>query len=187
MGAKWKSWQEAIRDLGLALSALLAIAVIGNLSNAVLGPLQHDATAFHSMVAQNTIEAIAFLVAALTARFVEEFLFRGYIQRQCQVLCGSTIPASAALQVLIFTQGHFSLSSICDRSAGSRCENIRPSEKWLRRSFRSTFFLHIWVTRISSIAKQLTTIPDEWSATLTLGLLHVCPSLVQNRCEPVRI
>ena len=44
--------------------------------------------------------------AALTAGFVEEFVFRGYIQRQCQALCGSTILASA-LQVLIFTQGHF--------------------------------------------------------------------------------
>jgi membrane protease YdiL (CAAX protease family) len=104
VGAKWKSWQEAIRDLGIALGALLTIAVIENLSNAVLGPLQHDATAFHSMAAQNTIEATAFLVAALTAGFVKEFVFRGYIQRQCQVLCGSTIPASA-LQVLIFTQG----------------------------------------------------------------------------------
>ena len=61
---------------------------------------------FSRMVAQNTIEAIGFLVAALTAGFVKEFVFRGYIQRQCQVLCGSTIPASA-LQVLIFTQGRF--------------------------------------------------------------------------------
>jgi hypothetical protein len=62
VGAKWKSWQEAIRDQGIALGALLTIAVIENLSNAVLGPLQHDATAFHSMAAQNAIEAIAFLV-----------------------------------------------------------------------------------------------------------------------------
>jgi membrane protease YdiL (CAAX protease family) len=83
------------------------MAVIGNLSNAVPGPLQHDSAAFHSMVAKNTIEALAaFLVAALAAGFVEEFVFRGYIQRQCQALCGSTILASA-LQVLIFTQGHF--------------------------------------------------------------------------------
>jgi CAAX protease family protein len=106
VGAKWKSWQATIRDLGIALGALLTMAVIGNLSNAVLGPLQHDAAAFHWMVAQNIIEALAFLVAALTAGFVEEFLFRGYIQRQCLALCGSTILASA-LQVLIFTQGHF--------------------------------------------------------------------------------
>jgi hypothetical protein len=106
VGAKWNSWQATIRDLGIALGTLVTMAVIGNLSNVVLGPLQLDSAAFRSMVAQNTIEALAFLVAALTAGFVEEFIFRGYVQRQCQALCGSTILASA-LQVLIFTQGHF--------------------------------------------------------------------------------
>jgi uncharacterized protein len=106
VGAKWTSWQAIIRDLGIALGALLTMAVIGNLSNVVLGPLQRDSAAFHWMVAQNTFEALAFLVAALTAGFVEEFVFRGYIQRQCQALCGSMIPASI-LQVFIFTQGHF--------------------------------------------------------------------------------
>jgi membrane protease YdiL (CAAX protease family) len=57
------------------------------------------------MVAQNTVEAIAFLALALTAGFVEEFVFRGYIQRQCHALCGSTVVASL-LQLIIFTQGH---------------------------------------------------------------------------------
>ena len=104
--AQWKSWQAIIRDLGIALGALLTMAVIGNLSNALLGPLQRDSAAFRLMVAKNAIEALAFLVAALTAGFVEEFVFRGYIQRQCQALCENTILASA-LQVLIFTQGHF--------------------------------------------------------------------------------
>jgi len=82
------------------------MAVIGNASNAVLGPLQRDSAGFRSMVAQNTTEAFGFLVADLTAGFVEEFIFRGYIQRQIQALCGSTILAST-LQVLVFTQGHF--------------------------------------------------------------------------------
>jgi membrane protease YdiL (CAAX protease family) len=106
VGAKWNNWQAIIRNLGIALGAVLTMAVIGNLSNAILGPLQRDGAAFHSMVAQNTIEALAFLVAALTAGFVEEFVFRGYIQRQCEASCGNSILASA-LQVLIFTQGHF--------------------------------------------------------------------------------
>ena len=73
---------------------LVLMAGIGNLSNAILGPFQHDSAAFRSFVAQNTIEALAFLGLALTAGFVEEFVFRGYIQRQCQALCGSMIVAS---------------------------------------------------------------------------------------------
>jgi membrane protease YdiL (CAAX protease family) len=58
------------------------------------------------MVAQDTAEAFGFLLVALTAGFVEEFIFRGYIQRQFQALCGSATLAST-LQVLVFTQGHF--------------------------------------------------------------------------------
>ena len=106
VGAKWSRWQTIAGDLGVALATLVLMAVIGNLSNAVLGPFQHDSAAFRSFVAQNTVEALAFLALALTAGFVEEFVFRGYIQRQCQALFGSTIVASL-LQLIIFTQGHF--------------------------------------------------------------------------------
>lgn len=106
VGAGWNRWQTVIRDLGIACATLFAMVVIGNLSNVVLAPLQRDTAAFRSMVAQNSVEALAFLTAALTAGFVEEFVFRGYIQRQCQALCGNTLLASA-LQVIIFTQGHF--------------------------------------------------------------------------------
>jgi membrane protease YdiL (CAAX protease family) len=105
VGAKWSCWPTIIGDLGIALATLVTMAVIGNLSNAVLGPFQYDSAAFRSMVAQNTVEARAFLALALSAGFVEEFVFRGYIQRQCQALCGSTVVASI-LQLIIFSQGH---------------------------------------------------------------------------------
>jgi len=106
VAAQWNTWQAIFRDLGIAAATLITMAVIGNLSNAVLGPLQCDDAALHSMVAQNMVEALSFLILALTAGFVEEFIFRGYIQRQCYALFKSTVTASA-LQVLIFTQGHF--------------------------------------------------------------------------------
>jgi len=106
VGMKWSRWQTIVGDLGIAFATLITIAVIGNLSNAVLGSFQHDSAAFRSMVAQNTVEALAFLLLALSAGFIEEFVFRGYIQRQCQALCGGAILASV-LQVFIFTQGHF--------------------------------------------------------------------------------
>jgi membrane protease YdiL (CAAX protease family) len=104
VGARWSRWQTIIGDLGIALATFVSMAVIGNLSNAVL-PSQHDSAALQAMVAQNTAEALAFLALALTAGFVEEFVFRGYIQRQCQALCGSTVVASI-LQLIIFTSGH---------------------------------------------------------------------------------
>lgn len=54
---------------------------------------------------QNTWEALAFLASAITAGFVEEFVFRGYLQRQFQALFGNTTVA-IVLQVLVFTLGH---------------------------------------------------------------------------------
>jgi membrane protease YdiL (CAAX protease family) len=105
VGVRWDHWQTVVGDLSIALGVFVVMAAIGNLSNAVLEPLQHDSAAFRSMVAQNGGEALAFLFLALTAGFVEEFVFRGYIQRQCHALCGSAIVASV-LQLIIFTQGH---------------------------------------------------------------------------------
>jgi membrane protease YdiL (CAAX protease family) len=106
VGLRWDSWQAVLRDVGIASATLMAMVVIGNLSNTLLGPLQQGSATFRWMVAQNTVEALAFLCAALTAGFVEEFVFRGYLQRQLQALCGNTLLASA-LQVSIFTSGHF--------------------------------------------------------------------------------
>ena len=106
VGRRWDTWQSILRDLGIALGTLVLMGVIGNVSNVVFGPLQQDSPAFRAMVAQNLIEAVAFLAAALTAGFVEEFIFRGYIQRQFQALCGSTVIASV-LQISVFAFGHF--------------------------------------------------------------------------------
>jgi len=90
----------------VGIAAFVGMAVIGNLSNSILGPLQHDRAVFQSMIAKSGVEALAFLVLAISAGFVEEFVFRGYIQRQCHALCGNTALA-AFLQIAIFTQGHF--------------------------------------------------------------------------------
>jgi membrane protease YdiL (CAAX protease family) len=103
--ARWNRWQFVLRDLGIACATLFTMVVIGNLGNALLGTLQQGSAALRSMVAQNSVEAFAFLAAALTAGFVEEFVFRGYIQRQAQALVGNA-PLASVLQVLIFTVGH---------------------------------------------------------------------------------
>jgi membrane protease YdiL (CAAX protease family) len=106
IGRTWNNWHAVMRDVGAVLLTLMAMLAVGNLSNTFLAPFQHDAAAIRAMVAYNTTEALAFLILALTAGFVEEFVFRGYLQRQCQAVFGNTVLASA-LQVALFVQGHF--------------------------------------------------------------------------------
>ena len=53
----------------------------------------------------NRSEALAFLAVALSAAFAEEFVFRGYVQQQCQTLFGDVWIASL-VQVALFTQRH---------------------------------------------------------------------------------
>jgi membrane protease YdiL (CAAX protease family) len=105
IGAEWRGRFTVIVHLGVSVLVFAVMVLIGNISNIVLGPFQHDSNAFHAMVARTPAEALAFLVLALSAGFVEEFVFRGYVQRQCQALFGNTALASVA-QIAIFTQGH---------------------------------------------------------------------------------
>jgi uncharacterized protein len=58
------------------------------------------------LVARNIVEALAFLVPAFSAGFVEEFVFRGYLQKQFQALCGNTVVGSV-LQIIVFSLGHY--------------------------------------------------------------------------------
>ena len=71
-----------------------------------MGPLHQESAAFRALVAQNIVEAFAFLVPAFSAGFVEEFVFRGYLQRQFQALGGIDVVGSV-LQVIVFTLGHY--------------------------------------------------------------------------------
>ena len=106
LGRPWSSGISIAKDSCAAVLTLLTLAIVGNLGNSLLGPYQHDSAALRWMVAQNGREAAAFLVLALTAGFVEEFVFRGYLQRQFTAMFGNVFLASV-LQVAIFTLGHF--------------------------------------------------------------------------------
>ena len=101
-----KGWTDTLRGLGISAIVLAALFAIGQLSTRLIPASQADAAAFRWMVPQRIEEAVAFLIVGLSAGFVEEFVFRGYLQKQLQALFGNTLVASV-LQVALFTQGHF--------------------------------------------------------------------------------
>lgn len=105
IGKGWSSWSDTFRDLGISAVVLAAMYAIGQLSDRLLVSSPADTAAFRSMLPQRLEEALAFLVVGLSAGFVEEFVFRGYLQKQLQALFGNTLVASV-VQVALFTQGH---------------------------------------------------------------------------------
>jgi membrane protease YdiL (CAAX protease family) len=104
IGRAWDDWSDFFRDLGISAFVVAVMYAIGQLLMRLIPSSQPDA-AFRSMVPQGPEEAIAFLIVGLSAGFAEEFVFRGYLQKQLQSLFGNTLLASV-VQVALFTQGH---------------------------------------------------------------------------------
>ena len=105
IGKAWHGWPDAFRDLGISVLVLAAMFTIGQLSDRLLPSSQQSEAVFRSMVPQKLEEGVAFLIVALSAGFVEEFVFRGYLQRQFESLFGNRLLASV-LQIALFTAGH---------------------------------------------------------------------------------
>jgi hypothetical protein len=106
VGGKWNRWFEIFRDLGLGLLTFAILLLTGAFLQQLLARFQNNTAVMRSMAPQNSVEAAAFLALALTAGFVEEFVFRGYLQAQFTALTGNVVVASI-LQLLLFIQGHY--------------------------------------------------------------------------------
>lgn len=94
-----------LREIGVAFLALVVMTVIGNLTAALGAAFHTDSTANDWFVATHWSEALCFIALALSAGFVEEFIFRGYLQAQFTALTGGKFLGSI-LQIAVFTAGH---------------------------------------------------------------------------------
>jgi membrane protease YdiL (CAAX protease family) len=103
--AKWNTVAGIARDLGLGLLTFTSLLVIGVTLQKVLAPYQHDLGAMRAMMPQNQGEALWFLAVTVSAGIVEEFVFRGYLQRHLTGITGNAAVATV-LQVLLFVQAH---------------------------------------------------------------------------------
>ena len=106
IGGRWNGRSEIFRDLGLGLLTFAMLLLTGAFLQQFLARFQNDSAVMRSMAPQNSVEAAAFLALALTAGFVEEFVFRGYLQAQFTAITGNVVVASI-LQLALFIQGHY--------------------------------------------------------------------------------
>lgn len=105
IGGKWNTAGDVLRDIGVAF--LFWIIIIGPLVAVqhLLGANTQMARAAQSMSPQSTQEMIAWVFLSVTAGFCEEFVFRGYLQKQFHALIGSAAVA-IALQAVVFGAAH---------------------------------------------------------------------------------
>ena len=105
IGGKWKGTAEILRDVGLGLLTFAGLLVIAVVLQRALAPYQHDAGAMRAMMPKNRVEALCLLALTVSAGFVEEFVFRGYLQKEFTAITGNAVVATI-LQILLFMQGH---------------------------------------------------------------------------------
>lgn len=105
IGGKWAHPVDVVQDIAVAL--LFWCVVIGFLltMRVILGNNATATRAITMLLPRTTTEMIAFVSLSVTAGFCEEFLFRGYLQRQF-FAWSSRVEVAVVLQAIVFGIGH---------------------------------------------------------------------------------
>lgn len=102
IGGRWDNWKKIAVDLGLALAVWIIMMGIGSLSS-FLPP--ENAKGTNVILPQGRLEYLIWIAISGTAGFVEELVYRGYLQTQFARMGLPTILAVIA-QSAIFALGH---------------------------------------------------------------------------------
>lgn len=106
INARWKSFNEVGRDIGIA-AMVWAILIVLNLLGSLIFRSQVAAgrSVVFQLVPHEAGEIPLWTALAISAGFCEEFIFRGYLQEQCKRITGS-VGAAVAIQAVFFGLGH---------------------------------------------------------------------------------
>ncbi|MFZ0885134.1 MAG: type II CAAX endopeptidase family protein [Candidatus Acidiferrales bacterium] len=105
IGGKWSSARDVLRDIGVAFMFwMVVIAVLVGLRFS-LGVNTQAVRAAMVLAPRSLAEISLWVVLALSAGICEEFVFRGYLQKQFLALTGSDV-AAVVLQALVFGAAH---------------------------------------------------------------------------------
>jgi membrane protease YdiL (CAAX protease family) len=104
IGGKWKRFEDFLIDVATAFLFWIAVVVV------LIGlefALKFNGTkAAEVLLPLRVPEMLVFALLSISAGFCEEFVFRGYFQRQFLALTQS-VPAAVALQAIVFGAAHF--------------------------------------------------------------------------------
>jgi membrane protease YdiL (CAAX protease family) len=105
IGGKWNSAGHVLRDIGVAFQFWLVVIVVLVGLNFTIGQSPESARAVFMLAPGNLSEMIVWVILSVTAGVCEEFIFRGYLQKQFLAITGSDA-AAVALQAVFFGIAH---------------------------------------------------------------------------------
>lgn len=106
IGGKWTRASNFFRDVGVAFLFWLVVLALQIAARFSLGANPAATRAIKLLAPRTGLETIGWVLVSVTAGITEEFLFRGYLQRQFLALTKSP-HAAVALQAIVFGSAHF--------------------------------------------------------------------------------
>jgi hypothetical protein len=105
IGGKWNRFGDVMRDIGVAFMFWLVVIVILVGLQLSIGKSPQTARAVFMLAPGSLTEVIVWIALSATAGFCEEFIFRGYLQKQLHAITGSDA-AAVAMQAVCFGIAH---------------------------------------------------------------------------------
>jgi membrane protease YdiL (CAAX protease family) len=100
---RWANARDILRDLGIAALFWGILLVAGRGLEIILGP-GHEKS-LRMLLPHTGIEVVVWFLTSASAGFCEEFVFRGYLQRQFLAL-SSSVPIAVLGQGIVFALMH---------------------------------------------------------------------------------
>jgi membrane protease YdiL (CAAX protease family) len=105
IGGKGNTFGDVLRDIGVALLFWLVVITVLVGLQLSLGKSPQTTKAVLMLAPGNLREAIVWILLSVTAGVCEEFIFRGYLQKQFYAITGSDV-AAVAMQAVVFGSAH---------------------------------------------------------------------------------
>jgi uncharacterized protein len=105
IGGKWNNWGDLWLDVGIAGLFWMAVAGMLFAMQFALGRNEATLKALRVLVPRTYAEMVLWVVLSVTAGFVEELIFRGYLQRQFFAWTGR-VELAVVLQAAVFGAAH---------------------------------------------------------------------------------
>lgn len=147
-GAQWRSFADALLDLGIAAVFWVGIVpVLGVVSSVLDLGANRDVTAY--FLPRSGIEMLLWAALSMTAGSCEEIIFRGYLQRQLAAWAGHPW-AGLTLSAAVFGLAHGYLGPARMVQMGVLGALFGALALW-RRSLRPGILAHTWTNLFAGL------------------------------------